>query len=54
MSIHDFSVIGAYVPPHIVDQAKRFIELNRELLLDYWEAKIGTKEMINRLNVPPA
>ena len=53
MAIHDFSIIGAYLPPHIVEQAKRFIELNRELLLDYWEAKIGTKEMINRLKVPP-
>jgi len=54
MAIHDFSITGAYVPPHIVEQAKRFIELNRELLLDYWEAKIGTKEMINRLKVPPS
>jgi hypothetical protein len=52
MAIHDFSIVGAYVPAHVVEQAKRFIELNRELLLEYWEAKIGTKEMISRLKVP--
>jgi hypothetical protein len=54
MAIHDYSTVGAYVPPHIVEQAKRFIETNREVLLLYWEAKIGTKEMINRLKVPMA
>jgi hypothetical protein len=53
MAIHDFSIVGAYVAPHIVEQAKRFVETNREVLLLYWEAKIGTKEMINRLRVPP-
>lgn len=52
MAIHDFSIFGAYVPPHIVEQAKRFIEINREVLLLYWEAEIGTKEMIDRLKVP--
>jgi hypothetical protein len=52
MAIHDFSISGAYVPPHIVEQAKRFIDLNREVLLLYWETKIGTKEMINQLKVP--
>ena len=54
MALHDYSTVGAYVPPHIVEQAKRFIETNREVLLLYWEAKIGTREMINRLKVPTA
>jgi hypothetical protein len=53
MAVHDFSIVGAYISPHIVEQAKRFIETNREVFLLYWETKIGTKEMINRLKVPP-
>ena len=52
MAIHDFSISGAYVPTQIAEQAKKFIDLNREVLLLYWEAKIGTKEMIDRLKVP--
>src|SRR3979409_71394 len=28
MAIHDFSTVGAYVSPDIVEQAKRFIEIN--------------------------
>ena len=52
MAIHDYSTVGAYVPPNIVEQAKRFIDANREVLLQYWEEKIGTKAMIDRLKVP--
>ena len=53
MAIHDFSVTGAYVPPRIVEQAKQFIERNRDVLLDYWEAKFDTEEMLERLRPPP-
>jgi hypothetical protein len=53
MAIHDFSISGAFVPTHIAEQAKKFIDLNREVLLLYWEAKIGTKEMISRLKIAP-
>jgi hypothetical protein len=49
IAIHDYSIRGEYVPPHIVEQAKRFIERNRATLLDYWECKIDTAELIERL-----
>jgi hypothetical protein len=34
-AIRDFSIVGAYVPPHIVEQAKRLIDANPEVLLQY-------------------
>lgn len=46
MAIHDY---GEYVAPHIVEQAKRFIDRNREALLDYWECRIDTAQLIERL-----
>jgi hypothetical protein len=49
MAIHDYSVRGEYVPTHIAEQAKKFIERNRAVLLDYWEGKINTPTMIGRL-----
>jgi hypothetical protein len=50
VAIHDYSITGASVAPHIVEQAKRFIDLNREALLDYWDCKIDTDQLIERLN----
>lgn len=49
MSIHDYSIKGEYVSPELVDQAKRFIELNREALLAYWDGQIGTREFMQRV-----
>ena len=48
MAIHDYSISGEY-PPHVVEQAKRFIDRNREALLEYWECKIDTAQLIERL-----
>jgi hypothetical protein len=50
MTIHDCSIRGEYVAPHIAEQAKQFIDRNREALLDYWECKIDTAQLIERLN----
>ena len=52
MAIHDYGIVGAYVPPHVVEQAKRFIEFNRDVLLDYWDAKISTEDLLERLKKP--
>jgi len=49
MAIHDYSMSGAYLAPQIVEQAKHFIDLNREALLDYWHCKIDTAQLIERL-----
>jgi hypothetical protein len=52
MAFHDYSITGAYVPPHIVEQATRFIERNRDVLLRYWDAKISTREMLDQIRKP--
>jgi uncharacterized protein with WD repeat len=49
MAIHDHSISGAYVAPHVAAQAKDFIDRNREALLDYWDCKIDTAQLIERL-----
>jgi hypothetical protein len=49
MAIHDYAIAGAQMPPDLVEQAKRFIERNRAPLLDYWDNKIDTPELIERL-----
>ncbi|MCC6778819.1 MAG: hypothetical protein IT537_19700 [Hyphomicrobiales bacterium] len=49
MTIHDYSISGEHMPPHLVEQAKRFIEANRPVLLDYWEGKIDTHQLFQRL-----
>jgi hypothetical protein len=49
MAIHDHSIGGESVAPHVAEQAKRFIDLNREALLDYWDCKIDTAQLIERL-----
>lgn len=50
IAIHDGSVVaGDPVPPDILDQVRRFIEANRDALLDYWEYRIDTNELAKRL-----
>jgi hypothetical protein len=49
MAIHDYSIRGESVAPHIAEQAKQFIDRNRQALLDYWECKIDTAQLIERL-----
>lgn len=52
MAIHDYGTVGAYVPTHIVEQAKKFIERNRDALIAFWECQIDTDELIKRLKKP--
>ncbi len=49
MAISDCNIRGEYLAPRIVEQAKKFIELNRDALLDYWNCQIDTAELIRRL-----
>jgi len=52
MTIHDYSIRGEHVPSHIAEQARRFIERNRAVLLDYWECRIDGAQLIERLKPP--
>jgi hypothetical protein len=49
MAIRDCALTGAAPPPHIVEQAKQFIERNRETLLSYWDGQIDTAELVEQL-----
>jgi hypothetical protein len=52
MAIHDYSLTGAYAPPWLVEQAKVFIERNREVLLACWNGEFDTGELFGRLQRP--
>jgi len=54
MAIHDYKETGEGLTPKLRQQAKRFIDHNRDLLLEYWEAKISTRDFMDRVRPPPA
>jgi hypothetical protein len=49
IAIADGAVAAGDVPHRLLDQACRFIALNRDVLLDYWDYKIDTDELRRRL-----
>ena len=44
----DGAVIGA-IDPHLARQVLRFIDINRAVLLDYWNYEIDTDQLRQRL-----
>jgi hypothetical protein len=53
IAVHDGSVTGDPVPRRLYDQLLAFIELNRQTLLDYWDYKISTTTLEERLKPLP-
>jgi hypothetical protein len=49
VAIADCTVVAGEVPQRLLDQARRFIDANRDVLLDYWEYRIDTDELRRRL-----
>lgn len=49
MVIDGYGLTGEYLPPHIIERAKQFIERNREVLLRYWDCKISTAKLLDSL-----
>lgn len=49
IAIADGQLVAGDVQRRLLDQARRFIELNRDVLLDYWEYKVDTDELRRRL-----
>jgi hypothetical protein len=45
----DGAVVAGAVPPDLLKQVRRFIDANRDVLLDYWEYRIDTEELRQRL-----
>jgi hypothetical protein len=49
VAVADGTVVAGEVPPWLLDHAHRFIDANRDVLLDYWEYRIDTDELRRRL-----
>ena len=49
VTIADGIVVAGDVPPALLEQVRRFIDTNREVLLDYWEYRIDTETLRRRL-----
>jgi hypothetical protein len=49
IAIEDGNVVAGKVPAKLRKQVQRFIELNRDVLLDYWNYRIDTKQLHERL-----
>ena len=49
VAIADGAVMAGEVPAALLKAAQRFIDLNRAALLDYWEYRIDTEELRQRL-----
>jgi hypothetical protein len=54
VALHDGSVTGEHIPPGLHQQLRQFTDLNRDLLLAYWDYRIDTRELDRRLKpLPP-
>ena len=45
----DGTLVAGDVPPELLRQVLRFIEANREMLLDYWDHQIDSDQLRQRL-----
>jgi hypothetical protein len=49
VAIDDGRVVAGHVSPRELAQMKQFIDINRDVLLDYWEKRIDSDELRQRL-----
>jgi hypothetical protein len=49
VAIGDGTVVVGDIPPRLLEKVRRFIDANREVLLDYWEYRIDTEALRRRL-----
>jgi hypothetical protein len=49
IAIHDGDIVDGKVPTKLLKQVREFIELNRQVLLDYWDYRINTEQLQERL-----
>ena len=49
VAIEDGKILAGELPPKVHLQVKRFLELNRDTLLAYWEQQIDDDELRSRL-----
>jgi NAD(P)H-dependent FMN reductase len=56
IAVSDGRVVHGDVPPRLLTQVQQFIDLNRELLIEYWNAydtKVDTEDLRQRLKKIP-
>ncbi|HEY1363656.1 MAG TPA: DUF4160 domain-containing protein [Xanthobacteraceae bacterium] len=49
VAIGDGAVVAGEVPARLLEEVRRFIDANREVLVDYWEYRIDTEALRRRL-----
>jgi|SRR6516165_1439488 hypothetical protein len=49
IAIADGTLVAGDAPPGLLEQARRFITANRDALIDYWEYRIDTETLRQRL-----
>lgn len=53
IEISSGQVVAGEVPSELLKQVRKFIELNRAVLIDYWHNRIATDELTERLKALP-
>jgi hypothetical protein len=49
VAVADGTVVAGEIPSALLEQVRRFIDANREVLIDYWEYRIDTEALRRRL-----
>jgi hypothetical protein len=49
VAVADGTVVAGDIPPRLLEQMRRFVDANREVLIDYWEYRIDTETLRRRL-----
>src|SRR5919204_6659622 len=49
VAIADGTVVTGEAPMRLIEQVRRFLDANRDVLLDYWEYRIDTEKLRRRL-----
>ena len=49
VALHDYSIQGQNLPAALFEEVKAFIDLNREVLLAFWNCEIDTRQALDRL-----
>jgi hypothetical protein len=49
VAVHDGSLVEGNMSSGLLEQVRRFIDLNRDAITDYWENRIDTRQLDQRL-----
>ena len=49
VALHDYSIQGQNLPAALFEEVKAFIDLNREVLLAFWNCEIDTRQALDCL-----